>query len=177
MRTTAHDDQFRSFVVARSPALLRVAYLLTGDRGLAEDLLQTSLAKTYVAWPRIRDGQAVEAYVHTVMTRTAISWKRRNRVREEPVRDVPDWTAAREQQPGGSDDLWADLQALPHRQRAVLVLRYYEDLSEAQIAEVLGCSRGTVKSQASRGLAALRRRLLHADGEGLPQQLTMREAR
>jgi len=176
VRTTAHDDQFRTFVVGRSPALLRVAYLLTGDRGLAEDLLQTSLAKTYAAWPRIRDDQAVEAYVRTVMARTAISWKRRNRVREEPVWEVPEPASGRGQQPDGSDDLWADLQALPRRQRAVLVLRYYEDLSEAQIAEVLGCSRGTVKSQASRGLAALRRRLLHADREGPPQQLTMKEA-
>lgn len=176
MRTTAHEDQFRTFVVARSQALLRVAYLLTGDRGLAEDLLQTSLAKTYAAWPRIRDGQAVEAYVRTVMTRTVISWRRRNRVREDPVWDVPESAAPREQQPGGGEELWADLQALPRRQRAVLVLRYYEDLSEAQIAEVLGCSRGTVKSQASRGLATLRRRLLHADAEELAQQLTMGEA-
>src|SRR5688572_12774825 len=156
----AKEAAFREFVQTRSPALLRSAYLLVGDRGQAEDLLQTSLVKTYLAWHRIRDHGAVEAYVRRTMATTATSWRRGRRFRERSMEGVPDVTdsdhiGARVEH----DAMWTHLQALPARQRAVLVLRYYEGFSEAEIAETLGFTRGTVKSHASRGLAALRGRI------------------
>jgi RNA polymerase sigma-70 factor (sigma-E family) len=156
----AAEEAFRSFVAARSAALLRSAYLLVGDRDRAEDLLQTALVKTYVKWAGIRDPGAVEGYVRRVMVTTATSWWRGRPYREQPVDTLPE--------PGGSDQvdarvehdaMWQQLRALPVNQRAVLVLRYYEGMTEAEIAEVLNISRGTVKSHASRGLAALRRQL------------------
>jgi RNA polymerase sigma-70 factor (sigma-E family) len=156
----AGEGAFREFVAARSGALLRTAYLLVGDRGRAEDLLQTALIKAYVAWHRIRDPGALEGYVRRTMANTATSWWRGRPYRERPVSELPERT--------GQDDIgarferdamWAHLRALPTRQRAVLVLRYYEGLSETEIAEVLGVSRGTVKSHASRALSALRRRI------------------
>ena len=154
-----------AFIDARSRWLLRFAYLLTGDHGLAEDLLQNSLIKVYLSWDRIQDRTALEAYTRTVMTRTQLSWWRRPARREvlgvEPtgraVRDhhhVPERDQVDER-----DELWRLLATLGPRQRAVLVLRFYEDLSEAEIARVLGCSAGTVKSQLSRGLARLRERM------------------
>lgn len=156
----ARDEEFRDFVAARSGALLRFAYLLTGDQHLAEDLLQTALTKTYLAWHRIRDHGALESYVRRTLATTATSWWRRRWTGEQPTEDVPDRELS--DRTGDYDErdvLWQHLRALPARQRAVIVLRYYEDLSEAEIAEVLGCAPGTVKSQASRGLAALRERL------------------
>lgn len=159
------EEAFRDFVAARSLPLLRSAYLLVGDVGRAEDLLQAALIKTYVAWPRIRDIGAVEAYVRRAMVTTATSWWRGRwyrervveRISESPGRDaerVDDMTAHLER-----DAMWQHLLALPAKQRSVLVLRYYEGLAEAEIAETLGVSRGTVKSHTSRALAALRRRL------------------
>lgn len=156
----ADEDSFRGFIAARSTALLRSAYLLVGDRGRAEDLLQTALVKTYLAWPRIRDIGAVEVYVRRTMVTTATSWWRGRWYRESPVERLPE--------PDGMDELgarlardamWEHLQALPAKQRAVLVLRFYEGMSEAEIAQTLAISRGTVKSHASRALTALRRRL------------------
>jgi RNA polymerase sigma-70 factor (sigma-E family) len=154
------EEAFRSFVAARSAALLRSAYLLVGDRGRAEDLLQTALVKTYVRWVDIRDPAAVEGYVRRVMVTTASSWWRGRPYRERPVDTVPerggpDQEGAR----ADHDAVWQQLKALPVSQRAVLVLRYYEDMTETEIADVLNISRGTVKSHASRGLAALRRQL------------------
>ena len=146
---------FDEFVGTRSGALLRTAYLLTGDRALAEDLLQTVLAKCWFGWGRI-DGPP-EPYVRRALVTTyATGWKRRWRS-EYPTGELPDTPV-----PVGSvvedrDVLWRALGALPRRQRAVVVLRYYEDLSEAETAAALGISPGTVKSQASRALAALRR--------------------
>ncbi len=157
-----HDEEreFRSFVGARSSALLRTAYLLVGDRGLAEDLLQVALVKTYLNWARIRDLGALEGYVRRVMATTAISWWRGRRFRERSVPQPPDRYEA---DPATAqierDVMWSHLGSLPTRQRAVLVLRYYEGLSEAEIADTLGLNRGTVKSYAARGLATLRRRL------------------
>lgn len=156
----ARDEEFRDFVATRSGVLLRFAYLLTGDQHLAEDLLQTALTKTYLAWHRIRDRSALEAYVKRTIATTATSWWRRRWTGERPTDVVPDRPLRdRTADYDERDAMWQHLQALPARQRAVLVLRYYEDLSEAEIAEVLGCAPGTVKSQASRGLAALRARL------------------
>ncbi|HEX5740623.1 MAG TPA: SigE family RNA polymerase sigma factor [Pilimelia sp.] len=156
----ADEERFREFVNGRSAALLRSAYLLVGDRGRAEDLVQTALIKTYASWPRIRDLGALEAYVRRAMVTTATSWWRRRRLREHPVGDaLPTAVADGLEAVAERDAMWRQLAALPVKQRAVLVLRYYEGLSEAEIAEVLAVSRGTVKSHASRALAALRTRL------------------
>ncbi|HEY8471534.1 MAG TPA: SigE family RNA polymerase sigma factor [Natronosporangium sp.] len=154
------EQAFRDFVVARSQALLRTAYLLVGNRAQAEDLLQTVLVKTYVAWPRIRDAAALEGYVRRALTTTAISWWRGRPYRERPMQTLPEQGTV--DGPEGRierDAMWLHLRALPVKQRAVLVLRFYEGLSEAEIAEVLGISRGTVKSHASRALATLRSRI------------------
>ncbi|MGH8889737.1 MAG: SigE family RNA polymerase sigma factor [Acidothermaceae bacterium] len=152
-------DAFRSYVAARSPALLRMAYLLTGSRVDAEDLLQAALAKTYLSWESIRDRDSVDAYVRKVMVNTRTSWWRRRRhVAETMTDDVPERpsTADPTTQVVMHDALWAALADLPTRQRATVVLRYYEDLSEAETAAVLGVSVGTVKSTTARALAKLR---------------------
>ena len=142
---------FDEFVVARSPRLLRTAYLLTGDHGLAEDLLQTALTKAWFAWARL-DGDP-EPYVRKVLVNTYASWWRRRWNGEQPTERLPE--DARDV-PFPDHDLWEALTRLPRRQRAVVVLRIVEDLSEAQTAHLLGCSVGTVKSQASKALAKLR---------------------
>ncbi|MGW7683008.1 SigE family RNA polymerase sigma factor [Kribbella sp. NPDC054772] len=155
----ADPTAFAEFATSRHGALYRYAYLLAGDRGLAEDLVQEALVKTYVGWHRLRDPNNAEAYTRRVITTTAIGWWRRKSWRaEQPHDDVPD-------RPADGDDatarvwLWHELQKLPPRQRAALVLRYYEDLTEPQTAEILGCSVGTVKSQVSDALKKLRTRL------------------
>jgi RNA polymerase sigma-70 factor (ECF subfamily) len=155
MRVNA-DEDFASFVRARGAALLRTAYLLTGDRADAEDLLQAVLAKTYVAWPRLRSVDAAEPYVRVALTRSAVTGWRRH-AREIPTAQPPDRSVDPSQDSSERDAMWGELRALPPRQRAVLVLRYYEDMSEREIADVLRCSTGTVKSQASKALATLRR--------------------
>ena len=150
---------FDDFVATRSTRLLRTAYLLTHDRALAEDLVQTSLAKAWFAWGRI-DGQP-DAYVRRVMVNTYSSWWRRRWNGEQATAEPPERPAGAGHRPedGRVDDrtdLWRALARLPKRQRAVVVLRFYEDLSEIETAEILQCSVGTVKSQASRALAKLR---------------------
>ena len=158
------EDAFREFVTARSAALLRSAYLLVGDRGKAEDLLQVTLLKMYLQWRRIKDPGAAEGYARRAMVNTATSWWRRRSYRERSVDAVPehggtDEIAARVEH----DAMWQHLQGLPVRQRAVVVLRYYEGMSEAEIAEVLDISRGTVKSHAARALGTLRRKFQDED--------------
>jgi RNA polymerase sigma-70 factor (ECF subfamily) len=156
----AREAQFTEFVTARSRALLGTAYLLSGDRQRAEDLVQTALLKTYLAWPRLRDTRAVEAYVRRTMVTTSISWSRRRWRGELSTGSLPEPAHAdRTADVDGRAELWPHLAALPARQRAVLVLRFYEDLTEPQVAEQLGCSVGTVKSQTHRALATLRARL------------------
>ena len=152
------DDDFVAFVDARSAALLRTARLLTaGDQHAAEDLVQISLEKAYVAWPRIQRKGAQESYVRSIMTRAAIDRTRQRTRRGELVTDdVPD-LPVHPVGPEDRDQVFGLLAALPPRQRAVMVLRYYDDLSEAQIADALGCTAGTVKAHASRALAAMRR--------------------
>jgi RNA polymerase sigma-70 factor (sigma-E family) len=152
------DDSFRGFVAARQHALLRTAFLLTADQGLAEDLVQTALEKTLRRWSVGGEPASLEAYVRRVMYREQVSRWRRRRVVEVPAAELPEWRLD-----SGGDDAVEDhlvlqraLQQLGRRQRAVLVLRYFEDLSEQQVADVLGISLGTVKSQAHRGLARLR---------------------
>ena len=149
-------EAFHAFVVARSSALLRTAYLLTGNRADAEDLLQATLAKTYLAWDRIREREALDGYVRRTMINTQNSFWRRKRpeslydeVPDAPGRDVPADSDLH-------DALWGALAQLSGKQRAMVVLRYYEDLSEADTASVLGVSVGTVKSTTSRALSKLR---------------------
>jgi RNA polymerase sigma-70 factor (sigma-E family) len=154
------EAEFRQFVAARSAALLRTAYLLVGDWAHAEDVLQTALTRTYLAWRRLGQIDAVEAYARRVLVTTATSWWRRRWHGERPTLVLPERTA-----PDRIDEqverqvLWRHIGALPARQRAVLVLRFYEDLTEVETARVLGVAVGTVKSQCSRALAALRARL------------------
>ena len=149
----ADAAEFDAFVVARSPALLRTAYLLVRDQALAEDLLQTSLTKTWFAWSRINGDP--EPYVRRVMVTTNVSWWRRRWNGEVPTADLPDLPSGTET-PADSGDLWEALGHLPRRQRAVVVLRYYEDLTEAETARLLDCSVGTVKSQCASALAKMR---------------------
>jgi RNA polymerase sigma-70 factor (sigma-E family) len=148
---------FEEFVDARADALMRYAYVLTGDPHDAADLLQESLVRVRGAWHGIVNKREPEGYVRTTMARLHISvWRFRRRERlmaEPPDRGYHDDALERAE---GDDGLWKILDGLPRRQRAVLVLRYYESLSDTEIAEVLGISRGTVRSQASRALDKLR---------------------
>ncbi|MFF5208595.1 SigE family RNA polymerase sigma factor [Streptosporangium sp. NPDC000396] len=149
----AEERRFREFVSARSPALMRLAYLLTGgDQHAAEDLLQAALAKTVMKW---RSVDAPEAYVRQAMYRQQVSWWRARRetvVATPPDRAVADGTHGVDLQ----IVMRRALARLTARQRAVLILRYYEDLPEAEVAVVLGCSVGTVRSTTHRSLARLR---------------------
>lgn len=151
------DPEFREYVTARGRALLRTAYLLTGNLADAEDLVQAALAKTYLAWDRIEDRGALDGYVRRAMVNTHISWWRRRRVQEFPTDELPDQAVADH---AGDSDLSETLRRaidrLPHRMRAAVVLRYYEDMTEAEVAERLGVSLGTVKSTVSRAVAKLR---------------------
>jgi RNA polymerase sigma-70 factor (sigma-E family) len=151
------DADFTEFVRANSRALLRTAFRLTGDRGLAEDLLQTALTTTYLRWSRI-EHRAALPYTRRVLVNTATSWWRRMAWRSErPRGDVPDLVV--EVITDALDDratVIAAVRRLPPRQRAVIALRFLEDLSEAETARLLGCSPGTVKSQSHRALAKLR---------------------
>lgn len=146
---------FDAFVKARGPALLRTAFLLTGDRHRAEDLVQTALGKTWPRWESIETGPR-EAYVRKVMLTTYIAWWRRRWNSEYPTDQLPE-LPDRAGDPDQRRDLLTALASLPKGQRAVIVLRYFEDHTEAQTAELLGCSVGTVKSQCARALATLRR--------------------
>lgn len=162
MRTRSEASiPFEDFVRARSAALLRTALLLAGDKGRpeAEDLLQTALERAYRHWGRICQSGDPERYVRRVLANASTDWWRRLRRRpehplpgDEPGPLAGDHASAIAER----DFLMRALAALPPRQRAVLVLRYFCDMSEAEIADVLGCAVGTVKSQASRGLARLR---------------------
>ncbi len=147
--------QFDEWVGARTPALVRTAYLLTGDWQRAEDLLQTTLLRCYGRWERIDDH---EAYVRRTLVVTYAGWRRRRWVGEVPG-DVPDRAAPGDDAAGvdARTDVLRLLAALPARQRAVVVLRYYEERSEAEIAALLGISPGTVKSTAAKALDRLRR--------------------
>ena len=151
------EAAFREYVTARGATLLRIALLLTGNRADAEDLLQSALAKTYLAWDRIHDRAALDAYVKRAMVNTQISWWRRRRVEEFPTGQIPDRAVVEQLPPSElQDTVRRALDRLPQRMRAAVVLRYYEDMSEPEIADVLGVSRGTVKSTVSRAVAKLR---------------------
>jgi RNA polymerase sigma-70 factor (sigma-E family) len=158
------EQEFAEFFTATWPRLFRTAYALTGDVGAAEDALQSAFAKAYSAWPRVSSADHPEAYVRRMAVNEVLGVRRRAWWKAERSGPVPEPRRQRDPEADllGRAEMWAALGTLPPRQRAVLVLRYYEDLSEQEIASVLGCSRGSVKSQASDGLSALRRR--HAAG-------------
>lgn len=151
--------EFDEYVSASQTRHLRTAYLLSGDRHLAEDLVQNAFAKLYLAWHRVRSRESLDAYVRRIIVNENTSWHRRAwRRNETAVDEIPE-----RPNPGDPnhefdlrDGLWPLVQRLPARQRAAVVLRYYEDLTERETAEILKCSVGTVKSQTSRAIATLR---------------------
>ena len=165
------DAEFSAYMEARQASLLRTAYLISGDRHTAEDLVQTALAKLYLAWDRVEDRGSLDGYVRRVIVNEHNSlWRRPFKRREHATDELPE-SAAPQTVSGGRDaDLWALVQTLPRKQRAAVVLRYYGELSEAETAEVLGVSVGTVKSQTSRALAALRARAAESDLAGSTQE-------
>jgi RNA polymerase sigma-70 factor (sigma-E family) len=153
-------DDFRKAIVTLLPRLRRFAWVLSREEAAADDLVQATLVKLYLAWDRITDQQHVDAYARRALVNEHRStWRRASR-RFEVLSEAPPETA---HQPAAYDGereaVWRFVQGLPPRQRAVIVLRYYEDLSEAETADLLGISTGTVKSQASRALASLRNRV------------------
>ncbi|MDQ0808894.1 RNA polymerase sigma-70 factor (sigma-E family) [Streptomyces sp. B3I7] len=158
MGNSGSARDFETFVTARGPRLLRMAWLLTGDPHQAEDLLQTALAKVWPKWPRIAD-QHPEAYVRKTLVTTHASWWQRRWRGEVPHGELPDRPST-----GGDpfaavdleQSLAAAVRSLPRRQRAVLVLRYLEDLSVEETAQIMGCGLGTVKSQSVKALRTLR---------------------
>ena len=158
----AGREAFDAFARARLTALLRFAHVLTGDPHQAADLVQDALERTALAWSRVVAKDDPERYVRRAIVNRHVSiWRRRRR--ERLVADCPEssYVAA----DGHDEALWRELSALPPRQRAVVVLRFYEDLSERQVAEVLGCSVGTVKSQNAKALARLRTRVVRLESE------------
>jgi RNA polymerase sigma-70 factor (sigma-E family) len=162
-RHNARDVDFAAYLAARQPSLLRTAYLLTGNRHDAEDLVQTAFAKLYLSWDKVRDRGSIDGYVRRILINEHNSLWRRAWKKREHVADDTVLHALENPHHDGHDDgvgpaLWDVVQTLPRRARAVVVLRYYEELSEAETAAVLGISVGTVKSQTSRALAALRAR-------------------
>ena len=156
----ARDADFAAYLQARQASVLRTAYLLTGDRHTAEDLVQTAFAKLYLSWDRVRDQGSMDGYLRRILVNENNSlWRRGWKKREHATDELPEPTPhVDEHDHGRSTALWDLVQTLPKKARAVLVLRYYDELSEAETAEVLGISVGTVKSQTSRALAALRER-------------------
>jgi RNA polymerase sigma-70 factor (sigma-E family) len=156
--TLAEPDAFRDFVAARSPSLVRTAWMLTGDMGSAEDLVQTALAKTWLRWSQVVRQDSPEIYVRRVMASTFMTWRRRRWSGEVPTASLPDSPTTADAY-AVADLRRAVSMALEHlsrRQRAVLVLRFFDDLTEADTAAVLGCAVGTVKSQTARAFARLR---------------------
>ncbi|MEV0382823.1 SigE family RNA polymerase sigma factor [Nonomuraea sp. NPDC050643] len=164
MSGVEHD--FGAFVAARATSLLRVAYLACGDETEAEDLLQTALERTYKNWDRVRHSSP-EPYVRRVIINAAISRARRRAILKIIPMYSPPETSARATDLDLRHVLMEALRALPPRQRAVVVLRYWEDFSETQTAEVLGCTVGTVKSQTSKAMAKLRSALGRETVEGV----------
>ena len=170
------DEGFREYVDARWQPLVRFAWTLVGDRGHAEDLVQVALERSWRRWHRIR-GEDAEPYVRAAIVNLAISRSRRRRHRETTLEALTDGGPPGAFRPSGSGSasgdpaegavlrhaVWRELQALPPRMRAVVVLRFLEDCSEAQTAELLGCSAGSVKSQTSRAMARLRERAVLRD--------------
>lgn len=155
--STGAETQFGDYVSARWPALVRTAYLLTGDPYLAEDLAQIALTKVYTSWRRVSTADNIDAYVRRVMVNANAGRFRKRRVSEHLSAAPPDGAGHEPHaQLAQRSVLMTELARLPTQQRAVVVLRFWEDMSEKQVASILGCSVGTVKSQAARALARLR---------------------
>lgn len=157
MTSRAGTPTFEEYASGAWPSLYRYAYLLAGNHADAEDLAQQTLVKAYGAWSKVVRADSPTAYLRRTLTNTYLSQKRPKARRAELLTDAP--PEGRAAPPPGPEDrmvLWPHVRSLPPRQRAVVVLRYYEDLSEQQIADVLGCSTGNVKSTAHRALQSLR---------------------
>ena len=151
------DVAFRDYVLARGTTLLRIAVMLTGNRADAEDLVQAALANTYLAWGKINDRAALDAYVRRAMINTHISWWRRRKLEEFPTDELPDQAVADHARDSDQAEVVRRaLDRLPQRMRAAVMLRYFEDMTEPEIAARLGVSLGTVKSTVSRAVARLR---------------------
>lgn len=153
----AGERGFDAFVSSHGSRLLRTAYLLTGDHGAAEDLLQDTLVRAWSRWSRVAGADEPLAYVRRMLVNASVSrWRaRRLRPRERLVASPPDRAVA--EADARDDEVWALVSSLPPRQRAVVVLSYYEDLSDGQVADALGTATGTVKSQRAKALRTLRR--------------------
>jgi RNA polymerase sigma-70 factor (sigma-E family) len=163
-RADVSTPTYEDYVSGRWTSLYRTAYLLTGNHADAEDLVQTALVKAYVSWAKVVAAASPDAYLRRILTNAFLSGRRPLRItRERLVDEVPEVSLP------ASDahdhlSLWPHVASLPPRQRAVIVLRYYEDLSELEIADALGCSPGTVKSNASLALKSLRARIAATEG-------------
>ena len=149
------DQEFAEFFSARFEGARRIAYAMCGSWPDAEEIAQSAFVKMYARWPKIRI-ETVDAYLRTVLTRVFLDTKRRGRAREQVVAELPETIAPPDAGPAERLALRAALLTVPPGQRAVLVLRFVADLSITQVAEILGCTTGTVKSQTARGLTALR---------------------
>ena len=158
------DDEFTDFVADHGARLLRTACLVTGDSHLGEDLVQTALAKAYGSWAKVRQADQPVAYVRRLMINTHLSWVRRLTNTERPLERFPDaGTGDHQTAHAETDEMRQALLRLSPRVRAAVVLRYFEDLSEADTAQLMGCSRSTVNNHVTRGLAALRALLVVGD--------------
>ena len=166
------DQAFRSWVLASRGKLRRAAFLLSGDWFLADDLVQDALIRIYGAWPRLERSGDVSAYARRVLLNLYLDHRRRPWRRERPTDQMPDRAAQASETVDNRDKLLAALLKVPPRQRAVLVLRFWEDLSIEQTARTLGTSTGNVKSQTSRGVSNLRAALAE---QGVPATLTYQE--
>lgn len=174
--TRTHAPSFEEYAAATWSMLYRSAYLLAGNHADAEDLAQQTLIKAHRAWAKVSASDSANAYVRQILTNTFLSSKRPKGRRLELLTDeIPEWggaTGTAGGAPGTSDErmaLWPHIKQLPPQQRAVIVLRYFEDLSEMEIAETLGCSRGNVKSTAHRALKSLRAALGAPDDQTRPE--------
>jgi len=152
----SYEAEFAELVAAKGAALRRTAYLMCGDWHLAEDLVQGVFVKIHLHWRRIRRQESFDAYLRATLFHAYLDTRRAKWRRETPAEYLPDLPAPGTEPSDDRDVLVAALRRIPPRQRAVLVLRYWEDLSVEETAGLLGCAAGTVKSQASKGLAALR---------------------
>ena len=160
----AHDGEFSAYVAARGPALRRTAYLACGDWHRADDITQTALMKLYGAWSRVQQSVGVDAYARRIVLRVYLDELRRPWRREQSFGVVPEGADPSSSMMETRDELRQALALMPAQQRVIVVLRYWDGMSTAEVADALGISEGGVKSQASRGLAALRG-LLTADPE------------
>ncbi|MFY1674203.1 SigE family RNA polymerase sigma factor [Plantactinospora sp. WMMB334] len=157
---------YEEFADSRLTALLRYAVMLTGDSHLAQDLVQETMVRVQLNWRRVTRADAPEQYVRRMLTNQYLDWQRGSWVRRVLLRAEPEEAVAARvdhaEATADRDQVWSWLARLPRRQRAALVLRYYEDLPDAEIAEVLGCAVGTVRSMISRALATLRAEFVEA---------------